>query len=97
MRRIGKKIGEKIGEWVGLLVLTLPIHLMVVLAITGVPKPPALTTESVGRVSWGPLLASAGDMWRSRESKSLVTWMPDGSGVLVQGKRMLLEWNSPIA
>lgn len=82
---------RNIGKWVGLFALTLPIHLVMVLAFTGVPKPPALTTESVGRVAWGPLLANAGDIWRSRESKSLVTWMPDGSGVLVQAKRMVLD------
>ena len=82
---------REIGKWVGLLALTLPIHLMIVLAVTGVPKPPALTTESVGRLAWGPLLANAGEMWRLRESKALVTWMPDGSGVLVQGKRMVLD------
>jgi dipeptidyl aminopeptidase/acylaminoacyl peptidase len=82
---------RKIGKWLGLVALTLPIHAVIALAVTGVPKPPALTTESVGRVAWGPLLANAGDLWRSRESKSLITWMPDGSGVLVQGKRMVLD------
>ena len=82
---------RKIVKLAALVALTLPIHLVILLAITGVPKPPALKTESVGRVAWAPLLENAGQMWRSRESKSLVTWMPDGSGVLVQATRMVLD------
>ncbi len=81
----------KIGRWIGLFLLTVPVHLVIALALTGVPKPPALATESVGRVAWGPLFTDAGEIWESRASQSLVAWMPDGSGVLVQGKRMLLD------
>jgi dipeptidyl aminopeptidase/acylaminoacyl peptidase len=81
----------RIMRWLALVVLTLPIHLVVVLAFTGVPKPPMITAEGVGRVGWQPVLDDASKIWRSRESKSVVTWMPDGSGMLVQGRRMILE------
>ncbi len=80
-----------IMKWVALVVVTLPINLVLVLAFTGVPKPPAITAEGVGRVAWGPVFDNAGQLWRSRQSKSLVTWMPDGSGMLVQGRRMILD------
>ncbi len=78
-------------KWVALVVLALPIHLVLVLAFIGVPRPPAITAEGVGRVGWRPVLDNAGQLWKSRQSKSLVAWMPDGSGLLVQGRRMILD------
>ncbi len=80
-----------IMKWVALVVLTLPIHLVLVLALIGVPKPPAITAEGVGRVGWRPVFDNVGQLWRSQQSKSLVTWIPDGSGLLVQGRRMVLD------
>ncbi|MCZ6825063.1 MAG: prolyl oligopeptidase family serine peptidase, partial [Gemmatimonadetes bacterium] len=82
---------RKTMKWVALFLVTLPIHLVIVLAVIGVPRPPAITAESIGRVAWGPVLADAGELWKSRESKSLVGWMPDGSGLLVGGRRMILD------
>jgi len=76
---------------VALVLATLPIHLVVFVAITGVPKPPAITAEGVARVAWGPVLDDAGEFWASRQAKSLVDWMPDGSGLLVPGRRMILD------
>jgi len=76
---------------VALVLATLPIHLVVFVAITGVPKPPAITAEGVARVAWGPVLDDAGEFWASRQAKSLVDWMPDGSGLLVRGRRMILD------
>jgi dipeptidyl aminopeptidase/acylaminoacyl peptidase len=78
-------------RWIAIAALIAPVHLVVVLAVIGVPKPPAITAEHVGRVGWRPLLDNAGQLWASRQSKSLVAWMPDGSGVLMRGKRMLLD------
>ena len=78
-------------KWVALVVVMLPIHLVLVLAFIGVPKPSAITAEGVGRVGWRPVLDNAGQIWKSRQSKSLVTWMPDGSGLLVQSRRMILD------
>ncbi|HEX9887038.1 MAG TPA: alpha/beta fold hydrolase [Longimicrobiales bacterium] len=74
-----------------LLALALPVHVVVLLAVTGVPRPPALTVEGVGRVGWTPLLEDAARLWAGRHARSLVTWMPDGSGVLVQGRRLLFD------
>jgi len=39
----------------------------------------------------GTGLDDAARLWESRESKSLVAWMPDGPGLLVRGKRMILD------
>jgi dipeptidyl aminopeptidase/acylaminoacyl peptidase len=80
-----------IMKWVALVLVTLPVHLVLVLALIGVPKPPAITAEGVGRVGWRPVLDNAGQLWRSRQSKSLLGWMPDGSGLLVQGRRLILD------
>lgn len=82
---------RKTMKWVALVVVTLPIHLVIVLAFIGVPKPPAITAEGVERVAWGPVLDDAGKLWNSRQSRSLVGWMPDGSGLLVQGRRLILD------
>ena len=82
---------RKIWKLGALAVLTLPIHVVLVLAIVGVPRPPAISAERVGRVEWGPVLDDAEQLWRAQKSKSLVAWMPDGSGMLVQGRRWILE------
>ncbi len=78
-------------KWIALAVATLPVHLVLVLALIGVPKPPAISAKGIGRVGWRPVLDDAGQLWRSRESKSLINWMPDGSGLLIQGRRMILD------
>ena len=82
---------RSIMKVIAFLAVALPMNLVVVLAFTGVPKPPAITAEGVGRVGWRPVLDDAEQLWRSRQSKSLVAWMPDGSGMLVQGRRMILD------
>ena len=82
---------RSIMKWAGLVVVMLPIHLVIVLAVIGVPRPPAITAEGVGRVGWRPVLDDAGRLWQSRQSKNLVNWMPDGSGMLIQGRRMMLD------
>ena len=56
----------RIMKWVALVVLALPIHLVLVLAYTGVPRPPAITAEGVGRVGWRLVLDNAGQFWKSR-------------------------------
>ena len=76
---------------VALVVVMMPISLVLLLAFTGVPKPPAITTEGVGRVAWLPVLDNADQLLKSQLSKSLVNWMPHGSGMLVQGRRMILD------
>jgi dipeptidyl aminopeptidase/acylaminoacyl peptidase len=81
-------------RWVKLaaiVLLSLPVHVVVGLALLGVPKPPAITAEDVGRVGWGPVFDNAEQLWRSRASKSLVTWLPDGDGVLVRARRWILD------
>ena len=50
----------RIMKWVALVVATLPIHVVLVLAYIGVPKPPAITAEGVGRVGWRPVFDNAG-------------------------------------
>lgn len=74
-----------------LMILTLPLHLIVALAIVGVPRPPAVTVEGGERVGWQPVLDNAGHLWRARQSRSLVAWLPDGSGVLLRSRRWVLE------
>jgi dipeptidyl aminopeptidase/acylaminoacyl peptidase len=74
-----------------LFVVVLPVNVVLVLALTGVPRPPAITAEGVWRVAWRPVLDEAGPLWRSQRSKSLVGWTPDGSAVLVRARRWILD------
>ena len=78
-------------KWVALAAMTLPVHAVLLLAFMWAPRPPAITAEGVGRVGWQPVLDDAGRIWQSRQSKTLINWMPDGSGLLVQGRRMILD------
>lgn len=74
-----------------LAVATLPLHLLMILAVMGVPRPPAVSVENVGRVGWGPVLASAGDLWEARTSRSFAAFLPGHRGVLVWGRHRVLE------
>lgn len=74
-----------------LAVITLPLHVLAILAVTGVPRPPAVTAENVGRVGWGPVLESAGDLWEARTSRSFAAFMPGYDGLLVWGRHRVLE------
>lgn len=84
-------MGRRFWKLLALGVLTLPIHVAVGLAVIGVPRPPAVTVEGVQRIAWGPVLDNAGQLWSSRDSKSVVGWMPNGAGVLVRGSRWMLD------
>jgi dipeptidyl aminopeptidase/acylaminoacyl peptidase len=78
-------------KFVAVVLIALPANIVLVLALTGVPRPPAITADGVERVAWGPVFDNAGRLWATHRSKSLVTWMPDGSGMLVQGHRWILD------
>lgn len=56
----------------------------------GVPKPPAIRTEQVGRVGWAPIVQNL--IWFNRfRSKRFAARLPDGSGFLVMSSRRLLD------
>ncbi len=57
----------------------------------GVPKPPAITTEDVPRVSWKPLIRDLDLTVRGMASRSIVGWMPDGNGLLVQASHRVVD------
>lgn len=52
------------------------------LAVVGVPTPPAIKKEGLGRVGWGGVFAEMAESRQQSRSRSLVTWAPDGSGML---------------
>ena len=60
------------------------------LTVVGVPKPPTLTTDHVGRLNWTPLLRDRTWLEKPR-SKSFVAWMPDGERLLVSGAHRVLD------
>jgi dipeptidyl aminopeptidase/acylaminoacyl peptidase len=82
---------RKVAIAVAILGMATTLHLAGALAFTGVPHPPTITAEQVGRVAWGPLFEQAMALWDSRESKGLVTWLPDGSGMLTRERRLLFD------
>lgn len=83
-----------VGIGVGVLVsltLFLATAIVVGLLVLGVPKPPALTTENVTRVSWKPFLDNLGVMRHTLRSSAFAGWMPDGERVLVRARYRVLD------
>ena len=83
IRAVGAAVAG-IVTLVGALMLTLLVGF-------GVPKPPTVTIENVGRVSWTPVLRDLDLTLRTSRSASLAAWMPDGQGVLVRARRWILD------
>ncbi len=63
---------------------------LAVLIAFGVPKPPSLTQDNVGRVAWAPLLRQLAPFERAR-SREFVAWLPNDAGVLVRAQRWVLD------
>lgn len=56
-----------------------------------VPKPPAITTEDVERVSWRPIVKNADLLMRGIRSRSIAAWMPDGERLLVRANHLVFD------
>lgn len=82
---------KNIAKWVGVLAAIAVVHAVVILAVTGVPRPSTIVAEDVGRIPWTPLLRNTLQRFDARASRSLVGWMPDGSGLLVMGTHRLFD------
>jgi hypothetical protein len=62
------------------------------LALIGVPQPPAITKEGIGRVGWSPVLENFGDIRRSLRSRSLGVWLPRDHGMTAQAPRRIVDF-----
>ncbi len=82
---------KKMAKWAGLFAVVAVVHAVVILAVTGIPKPSTIAAEDVGRIPWTPLIQNALQRFDARASRSLVGWMPDGSGLLVMGTHRLFD------
>jgi dipeptidyl aminopeptidase/acylaminoacyl peptidase len=63
-----------------------------VLAIIGLPKPPAITEEGVGRIGWSPILKNFGEIRRGLRSRSLGAWLPGGRGLTATAPRRFVDF-----
>ncbi len=80
-----------VARWLAALAAMSVVHVVVFLAVTGVPKPPAITAVDVNRVAWAPLVENTLRRVEARESRRLVGWMPDGSGLMTIAPRLLFD------
>ncbi len=79
------------ARWFAAIAAMSAVHVFVYLAVTGVPKPATITAVDVGRVAWAPLVESTLRRVEARGSRSLVGWMPDGSGLMTIAPRFLFD------
>lgn len=78
-------------KWAGALAATAILHIVVYLVLTGVPHPPAIVADGVGRVGWASLMEAGRLRMTARHSESVVDWLPDGSGMLTLRPRMIFD------
>ncbi|MBT8335462.1 MAG: prolyl oligopeptidase family serine peptidase [Gemmatimonadetes bacterium] len=72
-------------------VLTLAILGVGLLGALGVPKPPTITKEGLGRVGWSPVLNNLGEIRRMLGSRTLVTWLPGDRGMVANAPRRVVD------
>jgi dipeptidyl aminopeptidase/acylaminoacyl peptidase len=82
---------KRTAQWAAALAMLAAVHTVVILGVTGVPKPPTIVAEGVQRVGWGPLFESVRQRLDTRASSRLLGWMPDGSGMLSVHQRWLFD------
>ena len=82
---------KRTAKWLVALAAAATLHMVVYLAVTGVPSPPAIVADGVPRVSWGPLAEAARQRMAARHSEALVDWVPDGTGVFSLRPRLLFD------
>ena len=83
---------RKLLKWAAVSVVALIVLVFGILAFTGVPKPPTVTAEGVGRVGWKPILDNLGQLRKALRSKSLGSWMPNGEGFLARGTHNVIDF-----
>jgi len=62
------------------------------LVIVGVPKPPTITKEGLGRVGWAPVIDNFGDIRRSLSSRTLGVWLPGDGGLTTLVPRRFVDF-----
>ena len=82
---------QRVSGWLGASMVTLLAIAVAVLVGFGIPKPPALTTENVSRVSWRPILQNLDLLVQGVRSRSIASWMPDGESVLVRANHLIFD------
>lgn len=79
---------KQAAKWAAIAVAFVVSAATSVLLAFGVPKPPAIHTENVGRVSWVPAIKSLLND-KAPQSRSFAAWLPDGGGMMVRAGRRL--------
>lgn len=82
----------RVLRWAGLGLTGLVIGGLMFLVVTGVPRPPSITQEGLGRVGWSPLLNNLGEARRGLTSRSLGIWLPNDRGLTASVPRRLVDF-----
>ena len=74
---------KKILKWFGIALLGLIVIVSIFLAITGIPKPPAITAENVPRLPLSYGKEVLGLINRGQDFTSFSRWAPSGEYLYV--------------
>ena len=61
------------------------------LVVAGIPRPPAVSTENVGRVGWGHIVDNLNHTRQTLQSTSFAAWLPDGERMLIRANYRILD------
>lgn len=81
-----------VGTWITLALIGLASWALSAVAYrTPVPVPPKVTTEALGRVSWGPVVDHLDLTLRGTRAASFAGWLPGDRGMLVRASHLILD------
>lgn len=81
----------RILKWAGLGVLAMVLLALGVLLIGGFPKPPAITTENVGRLPLGYVTGNLEAIKVGMDSKTFSDWLPGDRGMLIWSSHRIVD------
>ena len=80
-------------KWGGFSLLTIFMILVIVLAISGLPKPPTIATaENIPRLPWSKVMGNVKHFRQMFENPSFATWLAHRDGAIIYAKSGFLEF-----
>lgn len=82
---------SRIVKWAALGLVAVLLLAVVGLLVAGVPKPPAITTENVGRLPLGYVTSNLEAIKVGMDSKGFSDWLPGDHGMLIWASRNVVD------
>ena len=87
-----RTVWRRVMKWSAISFASLLVLVVGILAIVGVPKPPTITKEGLGRVGWAPVIDNFGDIRRNLGSRTLGVWLPGNAGLTASAPRRFVDF-----